>query len=237
MSYLVLQGTSYSYLDTVAHYLLLSYFVFFMCFKLGHNHLDITILHSVEPTRKIVQRINYGVVFSKKSNIIFGQDFWPLTFKVPISKKEGSQPYASCDIVHHHCYAPNQAISQLSAVRAHISSNITVDTIHQLVPKENLHIESNIQSKSKRDLFDFIGSISKSLFGTASVKDVNRLARHVNILSRNSHNLAKSMAQHDELLSFYMSKTDQRFGNIVSEIKKRIHTKCHSRNSQVHYSF
>lgn len=178
-------------------------------------------IQQVEPTREIVQRINYGVVFSKKSNIIFGQEFWHHTFQVPIPKKEESQPYPSCDIVHQHCYILNQAISQLSAVRAHISSNInhTVNTIHQLVPKENLLVQSNIKSKSKRGLFDFIGSISKSLFGTATVKDVNRLARHMNILSRNSHKLAKSMAHHDELLSSYMSKTDKRFGNIVSEIK------------------
>ncbi|CAC5370072.1 unnamed protein product [Mytilus coruscus] len=178
-------------------------------------------IQQVEPTREIVQRINYGVVFSKKSNIIFGQEFWHHTFQVPIPKKEESQPYPSCDIVHQHCYILNQAISQLSAVRAHISSNInhTVDTIHQLVSKENLQVKSKIKSKSKRGLFDFIGSISKSLFGTATVKDVNRLARHMNILSRNSHNLAKSMAHHDELLSSYMSKTDKRFDNIVSEIQ------------------
>ncbi|CAC5365736.1 unnamed protein product [Mytilus coruscus] len=178
-------------------------------------------IQQVEPTREIVQRINYGVVFSKKSNIIFGQEFWHHTFQVPIPKKEESQPYPSCDIVHQHCYILNQAISQLSAVRAHISSNInhTVDTIHQLVSKENLQVQSKIKSKSKRNLFDFIGSISKSLFGTATVKDVNHLARHMNILSRNSHNLAKSMAHHDELLSSYMSKTDKRFDNIVSEIQ------------------
>ncbi|VDI64062.1 Hypothetical predicted protein [Mytilus galloprovincialis] len=79
--------------------------------------------------------------------------------------------------------------------------------------------KSNTESRLKRGLFDFIGSISKSLFGTATTKDVNRLAKHVNILIRRNNEFAKDITHHDKLLSSYMSKTNKRFDNIILGIK------------------
>ncbi|CAG2249469.1 unnamed protein product [Mytilus edulis] len=79
---------------------------------------------------------------------------------------------------------------------------------------------TSTQSRSKRGLFNFIGSISRSLFGTATVKDVQKLARHVNILINRNNKFAKAMTEHDQLLSSFMSKTDERFQNIVLGVQQ-----------------
>ena len=152
-----------------------------------------------------VQRINYGVIFEKESHIVFGNEYWYHTFEVPLPRKVSATQFAQCDIVHQNCYILNQVISQLSALRNEVASNInnTVDLIHQLVPKAELSLNQNTQSRNKRGLFDFVGSISKSLFVTATVEDVQKLARHVNILINKNNDFAKAIVHHDELLSSF----------------------------------
>ena len=95
------------------------------------------------------------------------------------------------------------------------SINTTVDLIHELIPKVDLSVSGTTQSRNKCGLFDFVGSISKSLFGTATVEDVEKLARHVNILINKNNKFVKAMTHHDQLLSSFMAKTDQRFQNIM----------------------
>ena len=171
---------------------------------------------------KQMQRINYGVAFQKQSEIVLGQEYWHHTFEIPLPKKRVDSSFPVCDIVHQNCYILNQVISQLSAIKEQVGSSInrTVDFIHHLVPKMDPSLMSEYHSRSKRGLFDFVGSISKSLFGTATVEDVRKLARHVNILINKSNKFAKAMAHHDTLLSSFMVKTDERFENLMQGIQQ-----------------
>ncbi|CAC5388717.1 unnamed protein product [Mytilus coruscus] len=168
-----------------------------------------------------IQRINYGVVFERRPNLLSGRENWIHTFKIPLPSKQTDGNFEQCNITHQHCYILNQVLSQLSAIRTQVSSDVnhTVEVIHQLIPHINIEDKSNTESRLKRGLFDFIGSISKSLFGTATTEDVNRLAKHVNILIRRNNEFAKDITHHDKLLSSYMSKTNKRFDNIIVGIK------------------
>ncbi|CAG2252222.1 unnamed protein product [Mytilus edulis] len=76
------------------------------------------------------------------------------------------ETFEQCDITHQHCYILNQVLSQLSAIRTQVSSDVnhTVEVIHQLIRHIDIEDTSNTESRLKRGLFDFIGSISKSLF-------------------------------------------------------------------------
>lgn len=103
------------------------------------------------------------------------------------------------------------------------SVNSTVHQIHQLVPSTRLPTPRLYvgSSRTKRGLFDFIGQISKSLFGTATTSDINAaLKRHMQILNNNNVKLAKAMAQQDEHLSSFISTVDERFNNIMSAVTK-----------------
>ncbi|CAC5416622.1 unnamed protein product [Mytilus coruscus] len=168
-----------------------------------------------------IQRINYGVLFERQPNLLSGNENWIHTFKIPLPSKQTDGNFEQCNITHQHCYILNQVLSQLSAIRTQVSSDVnhTVEVIHQLIPHINIEDKSNSESRLKRGLFDFIGSISKSLFGTATTEDVNRLAKHVNILIRRNNEFAKDITHHDKLLSSYMSKTNKRFDNIIVGIK------------------
>ncbi|CAC5369234.1 unnamed protein product [Mytilus coruscus] len=97
--------------------------------------------------------------------------------------------------------------------------NHTVHTIHALVPQVTSSILSETKSRTRRGLFDFIGSISKSLFGTATVDDVRNLARHINVIAKHNNKLAAAMAKHDEMLTSYMTQTDKRFENVIDAVK------------------
>ncbi|XP_052083209.1 uncharacterized protein LOC127720584 [Mytilus californianus] len=169
-----------------------------------------------------MHRINYGVTFAKEANIVFGSENWLHTFEIPLPHKISSVQFPRCDIVHQNCHILNQVISQLSAVRTGVTGNInnTIDVIHRLVKKADFNLDTRSQSRSKRGLFDFIGSISRSLFGTATVKDVQKLARHINILAERNNKFAKAMSHHDEELSSFMTNTDSRFSNMMRGIQK-----------------
>ncbi|CAG2256468.1 unnamed protein product [Mytilus edulis] len=172
---------------------------------------------------KLVQRTNYGVTFVKEADIVFGSEHWFHTFEISIPHKIHKFSYPSCDIIHQNCFILNQVISHLSALKTDVASNVnsTVEIIHKLIPKADFKMNTtSTQSRSKRGLFNFIGSISRSLFGTATVKDVQKLARHVNILINRNNKFAKAMTEHDQLLSSFMSKTDERFQNIVLGVQQ-----------------
>ena len=220
---IVLKGLATPYQTNISHLLI----VLFPLFSIGVLSFASIILWmsllTVVSTDKVnlIQRINYGVMFEQQGSLISGSEYWIHTFQIPLPSKQGNVEFTQCDIVHQHCFILNQVISQLSAIRTQVSFNInqTVDMVHKLVGHVSLDTPSKTETRLRRGLFDFIGSISKSLFGTATVQDVNRLAKHVNILIHRNNEFAKDLAHHDELLSSYMSKTNQRFDNIISGIQ------------------
>ncbi|XP_052076736.1 uncharacterized protein LOC127714723 isoform X1 [Mytilus californianus] len=72
--------------------------------------------------------------------------------------------------------------------------------------------------KSKRAILSFVGQLSKTLFNTATMDDVNLLARHINALTTRTLKLTNTMAQHDQHESSYMASVDKRISNLVTQI-------------------
>lgn len=73
--------------------------------------------------------------------------------------------------------------------------------------------------RQSRSLLPFIGSLSKSIFGTATMDDVNILAGHINALNHKTERLAVALQQHGAHLSSFISLTDKRMKNLVHGIK------------------
>ena len=80
------------------------------------------------------------------------------------------------------------------------SVNSTAHHILDLVPTTELPQERNFigRSRSKRGIFDFVGKISKYLFGTATSGDIEALKRHMQVLNNNNVKLAEVMANQDQ---------------------------------------
>ncbi|CAC5398189.1 unnamed protein product [Mytilus coruscus] len=163
----------------------------------------------------------YGIIFKHEGEIFLGQDKWQHTFEINLPRRVTTPLPASCKAQHMPCYLVNKLLTQISTIKIDMSTQInhTVHTIHALVPQVTSSILSETKSRTRRGLFDFIGSISNSLFGTATVDDVRNLARHINVIAKHNNKLAAAMAKHDEMLTSYMTQTDKRFENVMDAVK------------------
>lgn len=168
-----------------------------------------------------IQRINYGIMFEKSYNIFMGQENWLHTFQIPLPRKIHLNALY-CNMPQ--CKTEGHIIKTINQLRVECmaSVNTTVEQIHHLIPTTTLPPQRTFfrSSRSKRGLFDFVGRISKSLFGTATSDDINTLQRHMQTLNNNNIKLAQAMAQQDQHLSSFVSTVDKRFNNIMAAVQK-----------------
>ena len=161
--------------------------------------LCLTTTSASNPVDQHIQRINYGIVFEKTHDIYLGQEHWLHTFQIPLPKKL-YLPELYCNMPQ--CQTAGHIIKSLNLLRTQCmaSVNSTVHHIHDLVPTTELPQERKFigRSRSKRGLFDFVGKISKSLFGTATSGDIEALKRHMQVLNNNNVKLAEAMANQDQ---------------------------------------
>ena len=85
-----------------------------------------------------------------------------------------------------------------------------------LIPK--IQVRST-KGRQTRALLSFVGSLSKSLFGTATMDDVNILASHINALVRKTNAMSNALVQHGSHLSSFMMLAHQRMTNLKNGIK------------------
>lgn len=154
-------------------------------FAIGRGLISILMLLSIAwscaASSDIVQRLNYGVIFKETDKVILGCDTWYHTFEIDLPEEVVSPYLVPCLNNNLTCTLIAHLITQLNVVRSEMSAkiNATIQTIEELVPEAKIH-----KSRSKRALLSFIGRLSKGLFGTATVDDVNMLARHMNKISK-----------------------------------------------------
>lgn len=164
----------------------------------------------------LVQRLNYGVVFKKTTDLVIARDFWLHTFEIVFPENLDTPTLPICKGKNQTCQVTSHVLAQINSVRTETSSrlNDTLDTMMELIPETKIH-----KSRSKRSLLPFIGKLSKGLFGTATMEDVNILAKHMNKLSKVSIGLSKALAQHEDHMSSFISSANDRMDNLVSGIK------------------
>lgn len=164
---------------------------------------------------ELFQRLNYGVVFKEKDQIVIASDFWYHTFELEMPESFTVPRLASCKRDNTTCRMISHFLSQLDSIRAETAArlNSTIQSIEELIPETNVH-----KSRSRRSLLPFLGKLSKSLFGTAIVDDVNILANHMNKLNKMATGLAKALTQHEEHLSSFIKTANSRMDNLMSGI-------------------
>ena len=72
--------------------------------------------------------------------------------------------------------------------------------------------------RRQRALLDFIGSISKSLFGTATMKDVRNLAAHIQILEGNAQANDEEISKLLDAVSHVTNTTNARIETLAEQI-------------------
>lgn len=168
-----------------------------------------------------IQRINYRVVFEKVNDLYLGQEHWLHTFQIPLPKKIHLHELY-CNMPQ--CKTAGHIVKSLNSLRMQCmaSVNSSVHHIHKLIPTTELPAAKRYigTSRSKRGLFDLVGEIFKSLFGTATSDDITTLQRHMQVLNNSNVKLANAMAHQDQHLSFFINTVDKRFSNVLAAVQK-----------------
>lgn len=164
-------------------------------------------------------RLNYGVMFKQTNKVVFASDSWLHTFEIELPDNVSTPLLPSCTSQNISCSMISQIITQLNGIRYETQTklNLTLNTIKQLIPEKHIH-----KSRSKRALLPFIGKLSKGLFNTATMDDVNMLASHINKINRMNSKLAQALTQHEDHLSSYIAKSNDRMDNLMSGIKNNV---------------
>ena len=188
-----------------------------------------------------LQRLNYDVLFEAQSQIQMSKETWIYTFEVQLPEQLNMIRLSGCNQDIKTCSVVNDVLLEVNQIRqeTELFFNYTIETIENLVPERN----NILKSRTKRSILPFIGDLSKSLFGTATVEDVQLLAKHINALNRLTDNVVKSVQQHEDHLSSYIQTVDDRFTNIVKGIKENelaithIHTQLYETFDNLERSF
>lgn len=173
-------------------------------------------IHVAEGSVSVLQRINYGVVFQPTSDIVLAQDTWYHTFELKLPEIINMPSLPTCRNDNDTCKIVAHVLEQLNNLRIETVSkmNETLSTILDLVPESKIH-----KSRSKRSLLPFVGKLSKGLFGTATMDDVNILASHINKLTKLNIGLSATLSQHEEHLSSYITAANSRMDNLMAGVK------------------
>ena len=164
----------------------------------------------------MLQRLNYGIVFQERTNIIISNEHWLHTYEIIMPDHVNIPNIGTCHKDNSTCALITHVLSNINMIRAEtaIRLNNTIETIRTLIP------EARVQtSRSKRSLLPFIGDLSRSLFGTATINDVNMLAKHINALNKESRQIANALTQHETHLSSFMVKANHRMDKLMQGIK------------------
>lgn len=162
-----------------------------------------------------ILRLNYGILFEKQANVHFSNDVWMHTFQIRLPVKKGMKLISPCK-GKDFCENFNKLANELNILQLQTTRelNQTITTLKNIIPTK-----SKNNNRKKKAILGFIGELSKSIFGTATVSDVKLLAQHINALTTRTVKLTKEMAIHSDHQSSFMSIINKRISNIVNEMK------------------
>lgn len=174
-------------------------------------------LFNVTSTENIVQRINYGVVFRQESRLHLA---WLQTFRVTFPKKVHVQRQSFCSVDSRSCMFTNNMLHFVQHLQRSMKYDLsqTIMSIRTLVPQTKIfYLE-----RKQRSLLQFIGTLSKGLFGLATMSDVRLLANHINALNRRTQQISHALQQHGDHLSSFMEVVDNRITHLMHGIQEQI---------------
>ncbi|CAG2213162.1 unnamed protein product [Mytilus edulis] len=165
------------------------------------------------------QRLNYGVIFQKQSNVDFATDYWTHVYEIPMYLDLQHTLVTKCPkLAGYQCDSHNKMVSQINYMRSYMNSQIqeTRSLVDKLVPKLN----KTLIGKSKRSLLPFVGNIFGGLFGLATEKQLRKLATHINSLTSENNKISSALKQYGGSLTSFVTQTENRLDNAMKAIKQ-----------------
>ena len=181
---------------------------------------------SIRGTEKIVHRVNYGVLFRHVAEVDNTEQKWPHTFEVqlPSVQNINIMPAVCPSWIKNKtvlCHTLKDTLSELFTIKTETIRSVSriMTKIEKVLPiVETSYSIGN--GRVRRAPFSFIADLSKSLFGTATVKDVQILASHINEMNKRQRDITHMFQVHTDELSSFMTATDTRITNAFNGIKQ-----------------
>lgn len=172
---------------------------------------------SSDPHSKVLQRINYGVVFKEEAHLVIAKESWLHTFEIELPKVYQLSKNDFCSNRSQECNFLNSEPNFVYSIHKGYEMQLhdIVKAIHSLIPQTQLFNGNRVT----RSFLPFIGTLAKGLFGTATMSDVELLARHINVLNKRTELLTNVLHQHGDHLSSFMSVVDHRTTNLMKGIQ------------------
>lgn len=170
-----------------------------------------------EEKMNVIQRINYGVVFKQESFLYMSSEEWLHTFEVELPHNVKLPRMSFCIDNSNDCSNINSMVNFIHSLHDSTESQLfeTIKAIHTLVPQT----EYFYNKRDGRSLLPFIGSMSKGIFGLATMSDVHLLARHINELNKRYRVMTNVLQQHGSHFSSFMTLIDNRTNNLMNSVK------------------
>lgn len=175
-----------------------------------------------EASLKMVPRLNYGVIFQQEHPMHLAREYWLHTYSLDIPHPVLGNQMPRCRHGHMSCHILNTVTLQIASLRSKtlVNVNASLERILNLIPQSSIVNERRYQ----RSLLPFIGDMVSGLFGTATMDDVNTLARHINALVTRTNIITKAVKQHGSHLSSFMKVVDDRMTNLKNGIENNFKT-------------
>lgn len=192
------------FLDVIVGFSQWRWYPFYICILVclfqTTNALSTSAKHIHTEIDNAIHRLNYGTIFKSMGNLHFSREYWFQTFQMPIpdrltSSKGFSVNKQACTKLN--CQFFQSLLDQINVIQVHII---------RLTPEEWL--------------YPFDGSLSLSLFGTATMDDVNISASHINALTKISNNIVNALQKHNEHMTSFMSTANKRMDYLQFSISK-----------------
>ena len=166
--------------------------------------------------------LNYGVTFTKHGLVAFsGEDFWTHSFLIDIGKPFEIPAFPFCEITAETtkssiCAAKNRLAFNINAIREELGHNLndTVKLLDQLLPNTELPTDS----KPKRAILGFLGTIIHDLTGLSDEEEINQIQGQINTLKRAISAVGNSLMQQGSDLSSFMKTINDRLTNAVNGV-------------------
>lgn len=192
------------FLDVIVGFSQWRWYPFYICILVclfqTTNALSTSAKHIHTEIDNAIHRLNYGTIFKSMGNLHFSREYWFQTFQMPIpdrltSPKGFSVNKQACTKLN--CQFFQSLLDQINVIQVHII---------RLTPEELL--------------YPFDGSLSLSLFGTATMDDVNISAFHINALTKTLNNIVNALQKHNEHMTSFMSTANKRMDYLQFSISK-----------------
>lgn len=204
----------------------LFYIRILVCLFKTTNALSTSAKHVHTEIDNAIHRLNYGTIFKSMGNLHFSREYWFQTFRIPIpdrltSPKGFSVNKQACTKLN--CQFFHSLLDQINGIQVETYNHV----LQSFIP---YHMIEPI--RKTWSLLPFVGYLSKSLFGTATMDDVNISASHINALTKTSNNIIYALQKHNEHMTSFMSTATKRMDYLQFATSRICRWKHYKHNNQ-----